>query len=272
MRFRDRGRRLSPRSHPSRFGPYWSSADAVTTTCIRKTFSRGGSPGEAFVNWAVAYDPNTTTRHKNPVYDNPDWAKGYDVVVHDECSSDVNDKAVIDTILKPHREGLPGVVLHCAMHCYRTEGWNRKVATPWMRFTGLISTGHGPQQPIAVRYVDRDSPITKPLADWTTVDEELYNNAADKLEDTARALARGKQGRAETIVAWTNTYNGKTKVFGTTLGHNSDTVADPRYLDLVTRGLLWAVDKLDGRYVRDPTLVVPKARAAQGPGRADIER
>jgi peroxiredoxin len=28
------------------------------------------------------------------------------------------------------------------------------------------------------------------------------------------------------IVAWTNTYNGKTKVFATTLGHNNDTVAD----------------------------------------------
>ena len=56
-------------------------------------------------------------------------------------------------------------------------------------------------------------------------------------------------------MAWTNTYNGKTRVFGTTLGHNTATVADPRYLDLVTRGLLWAVDKLDDRYLRDPDLV-----------------
>ena len=156
--------------------------------------------------------------------------------------------AVIETILKPHKDGLPGVVLHCGMHCYRTEGWNRKMATPWMQFTGLISTGHGPQQPIAVTYVDKRHPITEPLGDWTTVNEELYNNAAGKLEPTAHALARGIQGKAEWIVAWTNTYNGKTRVFGTTLGHNNATVADPRYLDLVTRGLLWAVDKLDDRY------------------------
>ncbi len=217
-----------------------------------------GITRRAHVKWTVAYDPDTTTRHKNPVYDNPDWANGFDVVVHDECSSDVNDMATIDTILKPHKNGLPGVVLHCAMHCYRTPGWNRRIATPWMQFTGLISTGHGPQQPIAVRYVDRDSPITKPLSDWTTVNEELYNNAAGKLEPTASALARGKQGRVETIVTWTNTYNGKTKVFGTTLGHNSATVGDPRYLDLVTRGLLWAVDKLNDRYLRDPDVVVPE--------------
>ena len=49
----------------------------------------------------------------------------------------------------------------------------------------------------------------------------------------------------ETVVVWTNTYNQKTRVFATTLGHNNATVADPRYLDLVTRGLLWSVDKLD---------------------------
>ncbi len=217
-----------------------------------------GISRRAHVEWTVAYDPDTSNGHKNPIYDNPDWAKSFDVVVHDECSSGVNNKAVIDTILKPHKDGLPGVVLHCGMHCYRTEGWNRRVATPWMQFTGLISTGHGPQQPIAVTFIDKSSPITKPLEDWITVNEELYNNAAGKLEATAHALARGKQGRAESIVAWTNIYNGKTRVFGTTLGHNNATVADPRYLDLVTRGLLWAVDKLDDRHLKEATDLLPE--------------
>ena len=115
------------------------------------------------------------------------------MVVHDECSSDVNDMNVIETILQPHKNGLPAVVLHCGMHSYRTEGWNKKVATPWMQFTGLISTGHGPQVPIAVKFVDKDHPITKDLGDWTTVNEELYNNASGKLEPTAHALASGTQ-------------------------------------------------------------------------------
>jgi hypothetical protein len=206
-----------------------------------------GIARRARVEWTIAHDRDTSTRHPNPIYDNPDWAKGFDVVVHDECSSDVRDGAAIERILRPHRDGLPAIVLHCAMHCYRTEGWNRRVATPWMQLTGLISTGHGPQRPIAVTYVDKESPITRPLTDWTTVDEELYNNAAGRLEPTAHALARGQQDRAESIVAWTNTYGGKTRVFGTTLGHNNHTVGDPRYLDLVTRGLLWAADKLEDR-------------------------
>ena len=38
------------------------------------------------------------------------------------------------------------------------------------------------------------------------------------------------------VVAWTNEYGEKkTKVFGTTLGHNTETCKDDRYLDLVTR-------------------------------------
>ena len=219
-----------------------------------------GLSQRANIQWTIAYDPDSTTYHKNPIYNQPDWAKDFDVVVHDECSSDVKDMNVIETILQPHKNGLPGVVLHCGMHCYRTEGWNKKVATPWMQFTGLISTGHGAQLPIAVKFVDKEHPITKGLADWKTVNEELYNNASGKLEPTAHALATGTQvefgrrGSADkevtTVVAWTNNYNGKTRVFSTTLGHNNTTVDDPRYLDLVARGLLWSLGKLDAEHLQ----------------------
>jgi type 1 glutamine amidotransferase len=44
---------------------------------------------------------------------------------------------------------------------------------------------------------------------------------------------------------WTNQYGPhKTRVFSTSLGHNNETVADDRYLDLVARGLLWATGRL----------------------------
>jgi len=48
------------------------------------------------------------------------------------------------------------------------------------------------------------------------------------------------------VVAWINDYHG-TRVFSTTIGHNNATVEDARYLDLVTRGLLWACGKLDAQ-------------------------
>lgn len=225
-----------------------------------------GLAARANVQVTIAYDPDRGTKHLNPVYDNPDWAKGYDVVIHDECSADVKDLAVIDRILKPHREGLPSVVLHCGMHCYRSEGWPKTV-TPWFKFTGLQTTGHGAQAPIAITFIDPQSPITKGLEDWTTINEELYNNITGNVLDTAHPLARGKQttknkagkeSTAETVVVWTNLYQGKTKVFATTLGHNNQTVADPRYLDLVTRGLLWSTGHLTDAGKPAPGYEAPK--------------
>lgn len=217
-----------------------------------------GIAERAHVEVTIAYDPDTTTSHLNPVYEKSDWATGFDVIIHDECSSNVKDPAVIERILGPHRQGLPAVLLHCGMHSYRSQGYPG--VTPWFEFTGLQSTGHGPQAPIDISFIARGNSIISGFENWRTINEELYNNSAGKLLDTATALARGrqitrdKQG-AETssnyVVVWTNNYRGNTKVFATTLGHNTQTVVDPRYLDLVTRGLLWSCVKLgDKNYMK----------------------
>jgi len=192
------------------------------------------------------------------IYGNADYAKGYDVVIHDECAADVNDPAIIKGVIAPHRAGIPGVNLHCAMHCYRignpaepvTAGAERAM---WFEYLGLQSSGHGPQQPIAISYTNKTQAILRDLGDWTTINEELYNNI--QILPTSTPLACGKQitknkdgtpKETETVVAWVNDYRG-TRVFSTTIGHNNTTVADARYLDLVTRGLLWACDKLDAQ-------------------------
>ena len=215
-----------------------------------------GIAARANVEFTIANGPDKVM---NPLYENADWAKGFDVIIHDECTADVKDLAVIERILKPHKDGLPAIILHCGMHCYRSDGWNKKELTPWMALTGLQTTGHGKQIPIEIKFVDKDSALTKGLADWTTGNEELYNNIVGNVADTAKPLAHGKQitkdkdGKEkvdETIVVWTNTYNGKTKVFGTTIGHNNVTCEDPRYLDMITRGLLWSVDKLDDAHLK----------------------
>jgi type 1 glutamine amidotransferase len=215
-----------------------------------------GLAERAHVEVSIAYDPDTTNMHLNPVYEKSDWADGYDVIIHDECSSNVKDLAVINRILTPHRKGLPAVMLHCGMHSYRSEGYPE--VTPWFEFTGLQSTGHGPQAPIGIEFLTGASPITQGFENWQTINEELYNNSVGRLLDSASPLARGKQtttnkaGKttdADYVVVWTNNYHG-TKVFATTLGHNNATVSDPRYLNLVTRGLLWSCGKLDEKYLK----------------------
>ena len=190
-------------------------------------------------------------------YTKPNWAAGYDVIIHDECAAYAKEIPYVEGILAEHKRGVPGVNLHCAMHCYRVSpDFGKPSLKPgtqdamWFDYLGLQSTGHGAQLPIALTVLPANHPITKGLADWTTIKEELYNNI--QVFPGATPLIRGKQepgdkpGQNDTVVAWTNLYGEKkTRVFSTSLGHNNDTVADARYLDLVTRGVLWACDKIN---------------------------
>ena len=103
----------------------------------KRILTRGIS-GRANVRWTVVHQGGTTTDTAIPLYDNPDWAEGFDIVVHNECFSDVKDLAFVDRILRPHREGVPAILIHCAMHCYRVGG------DRWFELVGLESPGHGP--------------------------------------------------------------------------------------------------------------------------------
>lgn len=221
----------------------------------QKDLLKDGLEQRANIVVVLAHSEDGSTRPPLPILGNPDYAFGYDVVIHDECAADINDPEVIEGVLKPHREGIPGVNLHCAMHSYRIGNPNEP-ATPgtpralWFDYLGLQSSGHGPQKPIAVHFVDPRHPITRGFTDWTTIREELYNNIL--VWGGAKALATGVQdagdrpGRNDAVVVWTHHYGQKrTRVFSTTLGHNNETVADGKYLDLVTRGVLWATGHLN---------------------------
>jgi type 1 glutamine amidotransferase len=210
----------------------------------QKVILTEGISKRANVEWTIVHEGGKSLDHKVSIYSQPDWAKGYDVVVHNECFADVKDKEFVAGILKAHADGAPSVNIHCAMHCYRTG------TDMWFEYLGLQSSGHGPQRPIDISFTDTSHPITSGLSDWTTINEELYNNL--KIWDSAQPLARGKQapgdkpGTNDAVVAWTNHYGEKkTRVFCTTIGHNNETIADGRYLDLVTRGLLWSCNKLN---------------------------
>ena len=220
---------------------------------------------EARVNAVVevAYDPTKSTKPLFELFKSPDWGKNFDVVVHDECAADITDQAYVANIVNAHKNGLPAVNLHCAMHSYRWGNYREPVKAgddnaSWYEMLGLQSTGHGPQQPIAITFTDKSHPITTGLADWTTINEELYNNVQVL---GAKTLATGlqkipekkdKKGKVTpaqevtAVVVWTNEFGPKkTRIFSTTIGHNNATVEDARYLDLVGRAVLWSAGKLE---------------------------
>jgi len=187
----------------------------------------------------VLQEMDTSVGAKIPLYESADWAKGYDVVIHDECYSDVKDIEWLEKILKPHKNGVPAVMLHCAMHCYRVPN------DDWFKFAGITSPGHGAHYAFEVKNLKPEHPIMKGFGEkWKTPKEELYY--CDKVWPTATPLAEAysTDRNANQTCIWTNQY-GDTRVFGTTLGHYSETVVSPQYLDLITRGLLWTCKKLD---------------------------
>lgn len=200
-----------------------------------------GISARANIQWTIVRDPSTGTSSKVEVYGKEDWAKGYDVVVHNECFSDEKDVAWLERILKPHREGVPGVVIHCAMHCYRAP------SEEWFKFCGVTSRRHGSHFAYPMKLEKTDHPILRGLSlapTWQTPREELYH--IEKVWPDTLVLTSGysHETKRDEPNAWVNTY-GKARVFGTTVGHYNETMQQSWFLDLTARGVLWACGKLD---------------------------
>lgn len=197
-----------------------------------------GSKKFGAITWTVLNEGGKSKNHKSPLYDNPDWAKPYDVVVHNECFADLNDIAYVRKITAAHKAGKPAVVIHCAMHTYRVLAED-----DWREFLGVTSKRHDHQSQYPVKVLVANHPALRDFpAAWTTPMDELY--VIDKLWPKARALATSKSEKDgnDYAVIWTNDYHG-TRVFGTTYGHGNVTWHDPVFIGLVTRGLLWAAGK-----------------------------
>jgi len=202
----------------------------------KRILTRGIS-ARANVHWTVVHQGGTTTDTRISLYDDPNWADGFDIVVHNECFAGAQDTEFVDRILKPHREGLPAILIHCAMHSYRV-GDDR-----WFEFCGVQSPGHGPHYSYIINNEKPDHPIMAGFGERLVVPKgELYHTI--RVFDTATPLATAK--RQDTgdpqVCIWTNDYHGA-RVFATTVGHYNETMVEPEYLDMVTRGLLWAVGR-----------------------------
>ena len=198
-----------------------------------------GVSSRANVEWTVVQEGGTSVDHRISLFEKPNWADGYDVVVHNECFSNVADKAFVENVVSAHRKGTAAVVIHCAMHTFRDLK-----SDEWREFLGVTSRAHGPQQPLDVKDLKPEDPIMKGFpATWTTGNEELY--AIDKVwpETVVLAQAYALDNKKDHAVIWKHPY-GKGRVFGTTIAHNNATMEDPVYLNMLTRGLLWACDKL----------------------------
>jgi len=170
-----------------------------------------------------------------------DWAKGYNVVIHNECWAGFKDTTKIDSIVKQHVDAKVGVIMiHCAMHTFR--GTKTK---EWDKLVGVVSSRHGAKFRIEVVTVKPDHPVMKGVPkDWKTKNGELYST---KLMPNATALAEGRKVRGDpkgkNVCLWANVHK-EMRPFGCTLGHHNETMLDPVWMDMFARGRLWACKKI----------------------------
>jgi uncharacterized protein len=183
-------------------------------------------------------DPWYEASHVVSVYEHGDE---FDVVVYNMSFSHVVDAGWIERLAHAHRDhGVGAVLLHGAVHSYR-----RSDTDAWRELKGAASYRHDRQREFEVEVLEPEHPILRGVpAGWGPGIDELYD--IEKVWPTLTPLARAWSVETERHhpVVWTNTY-GNARVFATTMGHNNETMADPVYLDLVTRGLLWTVGRLE---------------------------
>lgn len=207
----------------------------------KKILSEGIS-ARANVSWTIVHEGDQDAKeHKFSIYEKPDWTKGYDVVVHNECSGGITNVAWVEGIAKAHFAGVPAVVIHCSIHSYRNSSTDE-----WRKLLGVSSYRHQARRPFEVVNIKPEHPIMKGFpAKWQDAPDELYEikKVWPDCTPLAESLTPKKESDKHPCI-WINTY-GKARVFGTTLGHGVETMGQDVYLDVVSRGLLWACDKLD---------------------------
>jgi type 1 glutamine amidotransferase len=189
----------------------------------------------ANVTWTIDHTAGTSTEVLIDRHKDTEWTKQFDVVLYNMSFSFVVDEAWIERLSGAHRDsGVGAVILHGAVHSYR-----RSKSRAWGELMGAFSLRHDSQRPMTIETVAPNHPIMRgvPLK-WETIPEELYE--LEKVWPTMTPLAQSfsVESKKTYPVMWTNTH-GKAKVFVTSLGHNTEMIANPLYLDIVGRALLW---------------------------------
>lgn len=193
-------------------------------------------------DWTVFNEGGTGTRAEIDLYKNPDWSKGFDVVVHNECFADTTNPEYIRSITKAHQSGTNSVVIHCAMHTYRAA-----MIDDWRETLGVTSRRHDRQAQFVVTPVAKDHAIMKDFpTEWKTPMDELY--VIEKIWPNTTVLATSvsfEDGKTYPV-AWTSRY-GKSRTFGTTFGHGNATFQDKVFLDMLVKGIQWSAGRIEDK-------------------------
>jgi len=215
------------------------------------------------VNWTAVHgmtqivDPD---KHAVNLFDNPNWAKGYDIVIHNECwaGHSLSPQAIKNIQTAHGSGGVAAIYIHCALHSFRAM-----TTDSWRELIGVTSRRHTRAHNFQVNWAS--DPITAGLPPFVTPIDELY--VIEKQWPGVKAIAtainsvdNGVAGPNESYaVAWTQEYKGGGRTFGTSLGHGNATWETNQFKELVVRGFRWALKK-------EPIALPPPAPPQRGGG------
>ena len=193
------------------------------------------------VTWTIDHTAGKSTEVLIERHKNTDWAKEFDVVLYNMSFSFVVDVPWIERLVAAHRDsGVGAVILHGAVHSYR-----RSESRAWGELMGAFSLRHDSAAPAdgRDRRAQSSDHARRARRSGRRSPRSCTSSSRCGRRMTPLAQAFSIESKKTYPLIWTNTH-GKARVFVTSLGHNTEMIANPVYLDLVSRGLLWTVGKL----------------------------
>lgn len=192
------------------------------------------------IDWTFHYLAWGNNRSAPALYDDPEWYRGYDIIVHNDCFTPPDSlvsERYLSNAAAATRSGVPAVVIHCAMHTFRDEPGDL-----WRGILGVHSEHHTPVHNIPVKVLAPQHPVMAGIRPgWVTPTDELY--ILERVLPGTVPLAFGVDGATgrEHALVWVHEKGAR--VFGTTLGHTPETWSDPVFQQLLKQGFRWALGR-----------------------------
>ena len=151
--------------------------------------------------------------------------QGYDLLIYNFCHAAHRDPKLIDNLIRPVKDGIPLMALHCSMHSFQ-------FSPSWHGFLGLKTLRHEHQRQFEVETVNAHE-ITKNLPNkWSVSSDELYITENFQNDITPLISAYGVETKRRHIQAWINSSH-KGQIFASTLGHHGSSYKQPKFKRLL---------------------------------------
>ncbi len=161
----------------------------------------------------------------------------YDVIVFTICSRRLAELPgqAQENLLNYVKGGKGFFVQHLATASFpKWEEFGKMCGRKWVMGT----SGHGPRAVFTSKIVDKEHPITKGLADFTT-DDELYAKLQGNEEIHVLVTADSEWSKKTEPLVFVKSY-GQGRVVHNAYGHDGKALKTPTVQKIITRGVEWA--------------------------------